>query len=1135
MTSSSRLLIAFVILLYSCIDKPVERRTPEQVILNASEVKEMAAEIRGKVAAVVDSSLTLSLWGVDSLVADPIALDIDDKGRVYITRTNRQKNSEFDIRSHKDWEIGSISLQTVNDRREFLKRELSPDSSDVNDWLADLNNDGSRDWKDLQVQKEQIFLIEDTDNDGLADKSSIILEDFNEIETDCAGGLEIFENQIYMGVGPDMWQLSDKNKDGYFESHKSIGHGFNVHIGFGAHGMSGAEMGPDGRLYWGIGDVGFNGKGPDGQEWKYPNRGVIVRSEPDGSNFEVFAMGLRNTHEFVFDKYANLISEDNDGDHPTEKERLVYVVEGSDTGWRINWQFGKYNDPKNNRYKVWMDERLNVPRWDGQAAHITPCIENYVNGPTGMLYNPGTALSPKWKDHFFIVEFVGNPGGSGIHAFQLNPKGATFELKSTERIVNGILPTGLDWGPDGAMYAGDWINGWQTKNYGRIWKLDDATGANWNARKTTKELIARDFSQIEISNLKDLLANDDMRIRQKAQFELVKRGDDGASVFNETLSDVNTDQLARVHSVIGLSQMSRTVNKKYAEKIIPFLNDSDPEIQAQSAKWLGDLKYKKAGDDIIPLLKSTSPRTRFFAAEALGRMSHATAHQRLVTMLLENDDEDAYLRHAGSLALARIGNAKELVALHNHESKALRTAAVVALRRMAHKGVAQFLNDPEVSVVRDAARAINDDFSIPDALDDLGAILEKQKDNDEAIIRRAINANLRVGTEAALTRVINYALNESNPKSLRVEAIAAITHWANPSVLDRVDGRLRGKMTRSTEMVRKAFEEPLLALLNDKSTKIQAASIEAIGINNINATQFKLAQMLKDSKNSNVRMAAITSLIKLQVPEIKDYLTRALKDDKRKVRVAALNGLTGVPLAEKEKLSLLESVIFDQSVSEKQAAIAALTHIPLAASKSTFGKLLSNWENGQLIPEIRLDVAEAIAATNDKTLIDRVEAIQTKSANSTDVMAFYMDCLTGGDAGKGSRIFWNHTGAQCTRCHEMADFGGHVGPPLKSIANTLSPEDLLASLVKPSGRIAPGYGMVSLMLNDDSEVDGMLLEESITEIKVRNANNEVLSITKSDVAERIDALSGMPDMTKVLSKQEIRDLMAYLLTLKSPS
>ena len=88
----------------------------------------------------------------------------------------------------------------------------------------------------------------------------------------------------------------------------------------------------------GIGDIGMNVVDQDGKRWKYPNQGVIVRCEPDGSNFEVFAAGLRNTHEFVFDKFGNLISEDNDGDHAGERERLVYITNGSDGGWRANWQ-----------------------------------------------------------------------------------------------------------------------------------------------------------------------------------------------------------------------------------------------------------------------------------------------------------------------------------------------------------------------------------------------------------------------------------------------------------------------------------------------------------------------------------------------------------------------------------------------------------------------------------------------------------------------------------------------------------------------------------------------------------------------------------------------------------------------------
>src|SRR5690606_26455860 len=266
-------------------------------------------------------------------------------------------------------------LQTVEDRRAFLHKEMSPENSHLNEWMADLNGDGSHDWKDLTVEKEHVYRLEDTNADGVADLSQLMVADFHEEITDVAGAILFHEGDLFVGVAPDMWRMKDTNGDGIADEKTSISHGYGVHIGFGGHGMSGLEMGPDGKLYWGIGDIGFSGEGPDGKEWKYPNRGVIVRSNPDGSDFEVFAMGVRNTHEFVFDEYGNLISVDNDGDHPGEKERLVYIVNGSDTGWRINWQFGKYSDPDNNTYKVWMEEEMFKPRFEGQAAYFIPRSE----------------------------------------------------------------------------------------------------------------------------------------------------------------------------------------------------------------------------------------------------------------------------------------------------------------------------------------------------------------------------------------------------------------------------------------------------------------------------------------------------------------------------------------------------------------------------------------------------------------------------------------------------------------------------------------------------------------------------------------------------------------------------------------
>jgi hypothetical protein len=172
-----------------------------------------------------------------------------------------------------------------------------------------------------------------------------------------------------------------------------------------------------------------------------------------------------------------------------------------------------------------MDEKLYLPRWEGQAAYIIPPIRNYHNGPTGMVFNPGTALGKKWQNKFFLVEFVGNANNSHIWAFDLKPKGASFDFQSEVDVVRGILPTGIRFGPEGALYAADWVNGWDAKNYGRVWKLDVTSKENDMAaeRQKTKEYIQMDYSKAPLSQLSELLYYGDMRVRQKAQFSSCAR------------------------------------------------------------------------------------------------------------------------------------------------------------------------------------------------------------------------------------------------------------------------------------------------------------------------------------------------------------------------------------------------------------------------------------------------------------------------------------------------------------------------------------------------------------------------------------------------------------------------------------
>ena len=83
----------------------------------------------------------------------------------------------------------------------------------------------------------------------------------------------------------------------------------------------------------------------------------------------------------------------------------------------------------------------------------------------------------------------------------------------------------MKFGPDGALYLADWMRGWEAKNEGRIWKVDSPTAASSAARIEVRSLLAQNFDARAAADLGVLLQHADMRVRLKAQFELVRRAD----------------------------------------------------------------------------------------------------------------------------------------------------------------------------------------------------------------------------------------------------------------------------------------------------------------------------------------------------------------------------------------------------------------------------------------------------------------------------------------------------------------------------------------------------------------------------------------------------------------------------------
>ncbi|MEN9730119.1 MAG: hypothetical protein RLZ91_1236, partial [Bacteroidota bacterium] len=166
-----------------------EKATFQVIFEDQDQIAERAKAAKEKLPIKITPGMVITRWASDSLAPDPVAIDIDDQGAVYLNSTNRGKVSEFDIRGHRDWMTESIGFKSVEDRKAFLHKTFAPENSEKNVWLPDLNGDGVHDWHDLTIEKEEIWKLEDKNGDGYADQGTRILNQFNQEVTDVAGGL----------------------------------------------------------------------------------------------------------------------------------------------------------------------------------------------------------------------------------------------------------------------------------------------------------------------------------------------------------------------------------------------------------------------------------------------------------------------------------------------------------------------------------------------------------------------------------------------------------------------------------------------------------------------------------------------------------------------------------------------------------------------------------------------------------------------------------------------------------------------------------------------------------------------------------------------------------------------------------
>src|SRR6478735_12685756 len=125
--------------------QPAER-LPTPVIDAASDDATLALK-----RFSLPAGLEAKLWAAEPMLANPVAFDFDEKGRLFISETYRYRTSVLDIRDYMGMLERDLANRTIEDRLKMQHEVFGEEAA-----------------KQFAIESEVVRLIEDKDGDGKA-------------------------------------------------------------------------------------------------------------------------------------------------------------------------------------------------------------------------------------------------------------------------------------------------------------------------------------------------------------------------------------------------------------------------------------------------------------------------------------------------------------------------------------------------------------------------------------------------------------------------------------------------------------------------------------------------------------------------------------------------------------------------------------------------------------------------------------------------------------------------------------------------------------------------------------------------------------------------------------------------------
>jgi putative membrane-bound dehydrogenase-like protein len=1030
--------------------------------------------------------LEAKLWASEPMVLNPTTIDIDSRGRVWVTE--------------------GLNYRLTRGRNQRFSRIEEAD---------------------------KIKILEDTDLDGKADKMTVFADQIFPVPM----GIAIEEHydkagkyqgcKVYVGNSPNLLVLEDTDGDDKADVR------YPLLTGFGGidsdHGVHGPVLGLDGKIYFTHGDgccsvqpdkhertQNFDVTDKSGRHVSSDQLANTLRVNRDGTQFEVIADRQRNNYETCLNSFGNIFTSDNDDDG-NRGSRVIWVMDGGTYGYRT---------PGSPRH------------WGEEVPGNVPKLVGTGNGsPCGIQVYEGELL----PNEYFGCLFESEAGTRQVNFFPITRKGAAF--RTEYKVLVGsedpwFRPVDTATAPDGAVFVADWYDAgvgghaFSDQTTGRIYRV-----APLGAKS---KRVTYDFGTVE--GLIAALKSSVIATQDAARRGLIAEGTDADSAVVGIYQDLDAPANLRARALWTLVSLrgGSTTPADIA------LKDADARIRELGVRILGrdvsregaieyqgDAKPSKIAaeahlEKLLPLADDPDAGVRRELILAIRYLPTDEVGGALKTLAANWDGQDRWYLEALGLALRD----RE----PDYLSSTIFDGKLYGDLDLDHLGkLNQVALPPYFPVDRNEAFISASDPEPPpaNALSKTLGLMWELRRVEALPLLTTIAPHLEA---PSLQQAADDVLTPIEDPAGAV-AVADVFFKLDDPVRQRQFLRILARRLSGTWRASATDEKVIRAIeggLSVKETRADAiAAAAATGDRRF--ADHVLASIDAADAPMEVRIAGVEALGRLRPPQARQML-EAIVERARSAKSsdplaeAALRTLTDVGVERGRMIELLAQA--DLPLGLRREALAEALQ-----EEGTAHRVIQLAKEGKLPADLKSDAAAGLSSHPSHWLRrEAAEVLPISGTSGRPLPPFDELVSREGNAEHGRELFYREGKNACSACHRVHGRGQWVGPDLSTIGTKYGKDGLLTSILSPSAAIGYNFRSYVVALTDGRVLTGLPVEESADRLVLKTADGKRISIDSAEIDERrLADVSLMPEgLAQAVTDQELVDLLSYLSTLKQP-